>query len=200
MNEINNYNESNVIEIQGIVLDGAIPLDDGLRSYNILYWIIGIIGFICGFIQNGMGAGAALGLVGCLIAFVIKAAIAQYKMDKLRFLEFYLPDSSLSDNDLLRIITAPLTNMGMRVEMNSNGSACITHKRIIYDVNINRPGNNTFTLWWRFSILKSFVSRTKIPYYRQAVITMGLIAYTIQDEVKKLKISRHKKNFCNTFL
>lgn len=177
----------------GLTLESAAPLDDGLRKYNILYFIFACIGFLIGIVDAGFRQAIAWTIFGLVIGFLIKAVIADTMMRRLYLLVFNLPDANINNAQLMKTIVKPLTSLGMTVEMNSDGSPCITHGKIKYNVKIHGSQNNTFSLYWNLSFARTFFLYTYIPYYRQAVVSMGLIAYTIQDEVSKINKDQNNK-------
>ncbi|MGF7145364.1 hypothetical protein HNQ56_003805 [Anaerotaenia torta] len=170
-----------------LILKSPEPLDDGLRKYNKLYYILGGAGVILGVIMGGFDGAVILGLLLCLTALGIKHCIADWRMkNNLRKIRFQLP-YHIENEVLLSYIILPLTQLNMRVEKKSDGCPCIIDKGIIYDVLVDNE-EGIFNIWWRFSIAKAFFSmRTKIPYYRKAVVAMGIIGYTVQQEMIKNK-------------
>jgi predicted amidophosphoribosyltransferase len=166
----------------GFILDSPNPLDDGLRKYNFIYYIFFISGALCSFTIKGdrYGLFFFFGLLGILVAWVIKTIIANIKIHKLRQIQFDIP-SNTSNSYLYDIASLELSKYGMFVEMSAHG-LCITHNGIIYDLNLN--DNSTFSLWWRLTMAKALLSgRTYIGLYRKAVVSMGLIAYIIQQKI-----------------
>lgn len=79
-------------------------------------------------------------------------------------------------------IVRALTTLGMTVEMNSDGSPSIIHNGIVYDVVINH-GFDTFSLHLSLSGARKVFRYSYIPYYRKAVVSIGLIVFTIQEEL-----------------
>lgn len=163
------------------------PLDDGLRSYNFLY----LVGFILfGLIGNfnkrfDIEIFLLLGVLGLLLAFVIKSTIANSKALKLRFKEFNLP-YNIDNSNFINSIILDLNKLDMFVERDGD-SLCIKHKGIIYDVILS---NDSFTLWWSLPFFKLIFSRVMaIHTYRNIVVSMGLISYSIQKSAyQNLKV------------
>ncbi len=170
-------------QINGLVLDTAGPLDDGMRSFNKLYFIFGLIGFIIGAIIEGFKTGIGLAIVGLIVAFFIKALIAQVKIENLSRTKFHYPTSNISSAFLMKTIVKPLTSLGMTVEMNSDGSPIILHNGLHYTILIF--GKSTFTIDCQIPLTQRIGHYSKVSLYKKAVVTMGLIAYTIQHECIK---------------
>lgn len=168
--------------VNGIVLDSAAPLNDGLDKVNVIYYIFGVIGFIIGIMDAGLKEAIAWVFFGFAVAFVVKAVISDICMRKLFFMEFHLPVPDISLPELMGVIVRPLTTLGMTVEMNSDGSPSIIHNGIVYDVVINH-GFDTFSLQWSLAGARQIFHYTFIKYYKRAVCSMGLIVFTIQEEL-----------------
>lgn len=163
----------------GIQLFSAAPIDDGLRKYNVIYYIAFTIGFFLSLI-NGIAflESVFLGVVASILGFAIKYNIARTKMYKLRYLEFKL-FQEIEYPDIYNNVSMVLRNANILIERNMDGNPVFICNKIYYDLICNT--NCTFSLWWRFSIGKAFFGERFISDYRRAVVDMGLIAYTIQQ-------------------
>lgn len=170
-------------QVRGLVLDSAAPLDDGLRGFNKLYFAFGLIGLIIGIICNGMKSGLFLLLVGVVIAFVIKAIIAKGKLDSLCFIEFNLSAPNVNLEYLMKLIVKPLTVLGMTVEKKTDGTPLVTYNGLQYNISLTK--SNTFTIDCRIPLTRRLFHYSVIPFYKKAVVSIGLIAYTIQVECDK---------------
>lgn len=65
------------------------------------------------------------------------------------------------------------------IERGDNGELTILDKKYKYDVNLEEDG--TFVIWWRMSVAKAFLSTRHYPIYKNAIATMGIIAYEVQQ-------------------
>ena len=155
------------------------PITDGGRSYNKIYYVTAGIGAICGVFSNGI-TGAIGGIImGMLIGFVIKEGICDLKLKQLRKQPFVL-EKKIPYDVLIQELIPVLTPLNMTIEKNNNGQPVITYKTMIYDVFYQ--DDNTFIIWWRKSLVRAFLSlKSKISYYRQVVVAMGIIGYNIQQ-------------------
>lgn len=70
----------------------------------------------------------------------------------------------------------------MTVEMNSDGSSNNRHNGIEYDVVINH-GFDTFSLQWNLVGASQIFRYKYIKHYKRAVSSMGLIVFTIQEDL-----------------
>lgn len=163
----------------GVVLTSPAPLDDGLRKYNVLYAIAAVAGVFLGKDGGFFGIVTGVGFL-LVVALFIKYILAFDKRNMiLPKKKFALPIGTDTDK-ITGIITVPLTSMGMVVEKDTAGTPVIYHKNIKYTVLIDRD-NNTFSLDHKIKMFRS----KGITAYRKVVVSMGLIAYTIQQEIRK---------------
>ena len=65
------------------------------------------------------------------------------------------------------------------IERGDNGELSVLDKKYKYDVNLEEDG--TFVIWWRMSVAKAFLSTRHYPIYKNAIATMGIIAYEVQQ-------------------
>ena len=162
-------------------LSSPAPLDDGGRTYNIIYIAAAVIIGGIGFFNGGLGAAGGGVFLGLALGYIVKSFLVNIKWYRLRDIKFALPYSVQSQLLVQRLISQ-LTPMGMTVEMDTDGKPVISYQKVIYDVVFNDDG--TFTLWWRKSFLRAVFCidiLTIIPNYRKAVVGMGIIAYYIQQ-------------------
>jgi hypothetical protein len=166
----------------GIVLKSPAPFQDDLRKYNVLYIILAAIGAIAGFIINGAPAALALAVCGLLPAYVIKAIIATKLTYALQKLSFVLP-YTITGEALAGIVAIPLTQLGMTVTMYS-GEPVVRIKNMTYLLHIYADG--TFGLLFdQAAASRVLTGRRYISQYKNAIVAMGLIAFTVQQEMQK---------------
>jgi hypothetical protein len=133
-------------------------------------------------------------LLGCLIhilwivpmfgfplIFGVVESIADYKSQRLRRAKFKINPEV--NNEILFSATQPVfvSKYNFLVEKNSNGTMMINRNGYMYDIYIENDG--TFTIWWRASLKKVFLSLIHYREYRTLLADMGIIAYEIQHAV-----------------
>ena len=158
-----NYNYKEVIKMQS-----PAPLSDGMTGSQWIYLPLIIT------------------VIGPLIYIMIRTCIADSGCAQLRKkCRFYMPQVRFDAHQLISAITTPLSGFGMTVSLNKNNVISVTHKNIIYDINFYN--NDTFGIWWRKSIGRAFFGiNGKITIYRNAVTSMGIIAYTVQKALEDI--------------
>lgn len=174
--------EKKTLSSNGRILESPAPIDDGLRRFNWLYYAA--VGLVVAILIFGKGRSISGGLVLLVfflfIAFFIKHIIAKDLLTlKLPKIEFALPEN-IDEQQIVGKIAMPLTGAGMTVEKDNSGYPVITYHKVKYRVYIDKEKSI-----FRISAEKSFFSFEGIKLYRKVVIAMGIIAYTIQQEVLK---------------
>lgn len=161
-------------------LSSAEPITDGGRSYNKIYYITAAVGAILGLVASSKFEGLIVfALFGIAIGYAIKECILDVKLRRLRKQPFAL-DKKIPYDELIQHLIPVLTPLNMTIEKDVNGNPVITYKRMIYDVIYQ--DDNTFIIWWRKSPLGALLTiRSKISYYRQVVVAMGIIGFHIQQ-------------------
>lgn len=172
-------------------LNSPAPLDDGGRKYNRLYFIFAVIGGITGLSTGGLIGAFVIMLFALCIAYAIKECIVDWKWKDLRKLKFHL-DTCLSYDELISRLIPILTPLGMTIEKKENGQPVITHEHIIYDIALLK--DSTFTIWWRKSPMRALAPKGALSYYRQTVISMGIIGYYIQQVCSNKETVYKEKN------
>ena len=168
----------------GIELKSPAPFQDNLRKYNVLYFIFAAIGAIVGAAINGAPAALALAVCGLLPAYVIKAIIATKLTYELQKLSFVLP-YNITGEELAGIVAIPLTRLGMTVTMYS-GEPVATYQSMTYLLHLYTDG--TFGLLFdQATASRILTGRRYITQYKKAIVAMGLIAFSVQNEMKNGK-------------
>ncbi|MCT8977439.1 hypothetical protein N4T77_12580 [Clostridium sp. CX1] len=160
-------------------LSSPAPFKNELKKFNIFYAILSII-FIISF-KKDVGSIISI-LMGICASFLIINIIAAFKVDKLRATAFTLPVLMPKDQ-IIDLITLPLTQLNMKVE-NLKHYIRITHNKMQYDI-IIYPDKNTFIIWPQKTLLSRLFSRIHTKLYKNAIISMPIISYTIQNEINK---------------
>lgn len=167
---------------QALVLESSAPINDGGRKFNVIYYVLGF-GFLLTVILMGANIlGYILGtLFGLGVAWLIKNKILELESLKLRNIEFVLPNEMAYD-DLITNLIPVLVPLGMMIEKSStnNGNPIINYQGIEYDVLFSND-NKTFTIYWSKNIARAFLTIDSIKMYRKIVVSMGIIAYQIQQ-------------------
>lgn len=164
-------------EQQPRFLTSPAPVAKNGSELNWLY-LIAAVAAVIGFIMGNFAGLALFGVLGLMVAYGIKESIIKYKRSMLRSIEFVLP-AAVPYPELIGALASRLTSQGMMVETDKNGLPTITHNQVMYDVHY--ADNNTFTLWWRTSVGRALFSFREIKLYRQCVVSMGIIAYHVQQ-------------------
>ncbi|MDE6664261.1 MAG: discoidin domain-containing protein [Lachnospiraceae bacterium] len=161
-------------------LTSMAPLDDGGRKYNIIYVIAVVIGVIFGICAHSGILGILVANILTLpIALLIKHCILDWKWKRLRQQKFLL-ENRVPYDILIHYLIERLTSMNFQVEKGVEGNPIITHNKMIYDVIYGE--DNSFIIWWRKSVMGAmFDFRISIYHYRNTVVDMGIIGYTVQQ-------------------
>lgn len=176
-----------------IVLNSPTPLDDGGRKYNILYVILGGIGIVVGLQQGDIGA-VILGLFGIMIAYTIKTAIVDSKWKDLRKYKFAIEHKRDYD-ELIQELLPVLGPLNMTIEKHKDGYVSVIYKNTFFDVFYNE--DQSFTIWWRKSLMRALIPKGALSYYPDAVKAMGIIGYYVQQICRaeqKSSIKLHNVN------
>lgn len=154
------------------------PINDGGRKYNKMYFVLGGIGAVVGLFSGGISGLLFFALIMLVLALGIKYYIVDFKLKWSRNYKFAL-DKKVPGNVLIEKLIPILLPLNMTIEKDTNGLPIITYKNIIFDIIYN--DDDTFTIWWRRSIMRSFFSlRGSISLYRDVVVVMGIVGYNIQ--------------------
>ncbi len=164
-------------EQQPRFLTSPAPIAKNGSELNWLY-LIAVVAAVIGFCMGSFGGLALFGVLGLMVAYGIKESIIKYKRSMLRAIEFVLP-AAVPYPVLTGALSSRLTSQGMMVETDKNGFPTVSHNQVMYDVHYN--DNNTFTLWWHTSLGRALFSIREIKLYRQCVVSMGIIAYHVQQ-------------------
>ncbi|MBC2579363.1 hypothetical protein [Clostridium sp. DJ247] len=165
--------------VNGLNLSSPSPFKNELKKFNILYILLSAIFVI--FLSKDVGSVLSI-LMAICASFLIINIIAAFKVDKLRAMEFNL-SASMSKDQLIDIITLSLTQLNMKVE-NLSHYIRITHNKLQYDILIN-PNKNTFRIWPQKTLLSRLFARIYTKLYKNAILSMPIISYTIQIEINK---------------
>lgn len=160
----------------GIILTSPSPIMDNMSNFNKLYYIPIIIGIIIG--SSNLTRGLAIWFGISFILALIHAGIAAHRTSGINVMEFALPKQVTKEN-LIQLTMLSLTQLGMNVEKKTNGTMFIKYKGKKYDVLIKDNGN--FIVW--MDVTPSNIGA--MFDYRKQVVATGLIAYTIQEELRK---------------
>lgn len=163
----------------GLILSSPSPFKNELKKFNLLYVIFSVIFIVLTNKEFGISFSILVGMCG---AFVIINIIAAFKVDKLRAIEFNMP-ASMSKEQIIDIITLPLTQLNMKVE-NLSHYIRITHNKLQYNVLIN-VDKNTFRIWPQKTLLSRLFARIYTKLYKNAILSIPIISYTIQTELNK---------------
>ena len=176
-NEQNQTKENTSMPIK---LNSPNNFPNELKNYNIIYIITGILFAI--FLGEDLTIFFAI-LFGLATAFMIVNIIINFKVGTLRTTKYYLP-GNFSKDEIVTMITLPLTQLNMTVE-NSSDSVRITHNKLQYDISFDQ-NTNTFTVWVSRSLISSFLlGRIYIDVYSKAICSMPIIIHTIQFQIEK---------------
>lgn len=166
----------NTKEQNGIVLTSPSPIMDNMSNFNKLYYIPIIIGIIIGF--TNITRGLLIWFGASFILALIHAGIASYKTSGINVMEFALP-MQVTNEKLMQLTMLPLTQLGMNVEKKSDGTMLIKYRGKKYKILLKNNGN--FLVW--MEVTPSNIGA--MFDYRKQVVATGLIAYTIQEELRK---------------
>lgn len=165
----------------GSILTSPAPFQDDLKKYNVLYPIFIVVGIIVGLI--GDATWYMMGLVGLVPAGLIKSAIATKMTYDLQKRSFELP-YKITGVELCGVVTIPLTQLGMLVNV-ENGETVATYLGMQYTLRIYSDGTFGFLFDHSSTASRALLGRRYIGQYKKAIVAMGLIAYIVQDEMRK---------------
>lgn len=164
-----------------LVLDSQAPIATNGSEYN-KWYLLGVLGAIIGFITAGP-AGILFAAGGLIFGHVIKKDILHSKCKDLRKKVKFKLYAKVPYPELISELAKTLSPLGMTVEIDKNGNPVVTHNNIFFDVFYN--DDFTFTIWYRKSIARAFLSDNYIKLYRNCVVSMGIIGYHVQQISKK---------------
>lgn len=95
---------------------------------------------------------------------------------------FNLP-KMITNEELMSIAVIPLTQLGMTVERTSKGNINVIHNKSSYEISLRNDG--TFFVDLNIPFIDRLLDRY-ISYYKKQVVSTGVIAYTIQEELRKI--------------
>ncbi len=161
-----------------MVLTAPTPLDDGGRKYNVLYLVLGGIGAIFGNQGGGLQGILILGGLGIMIAYTIKSLIISSKWKALRYIKFSIKQK-LNYDELIKRLFPILSPLGMTLEKDTAGNISVVYRNTFYDIKYNE--DQTFTIWWRKSLMRALIPKGALSYYPDTVKAMGIIGYYVQQ-------------------
>jgi hypothetical protein len=123
-------------------------------------------------------AGLGFAIFGWMICYTIQYLIIRFRWYGMRDKKFYI-EQKIPYDDLIVRLTPVLMPLGMTVGKRNDGVPTVVYKSLTYDILYDQ--DNAFTLWWRMTITRAFLSIRTMKYYREAGIAMGIIAYYIQQ-------------------
>ncbi|MCD8391568.1 MAG: hypothetical protein LUD03_07015 [Firmicutes bacterium] len=160
-----------------LFLTSPAPLQNKMLTIRKFYFAV-LAAALIGFFYKPIWAIAFFGL---LIVYLIESCMLNRQLGVLRVQKFQF-DSSIDTQTVFNEVMPILTGKyNMLVEINNKGTMTITHQQnIMYDFTIGT--DDSFTLWWHFSMGKALVNVRKYKPYRQMLASMGIIAYEIQHQ------------------
>lgn len=169
-----NYSQT-IPSNEGLVVTSSEPLPNKLQKFKKLYWIF-IICMALGVVSNVL---FAIGLMGILIFYCLDDVATKIIRNNLRAMVFRLVKNTNYDEMFPAIQPALISKYGLLLERDSKGGITISHNNYIYDIHLY--DNGTFTIWWRMSLGKAFLSVREYRDYKQILADMGIIVYEIQQ-------------------
>ena len=170
MSNINDNQEYNTkSNISAIVIKSPEPLPNEMQKIKKLY----LVGLLC--IIPPL---TPIGILGLLILYILDDKMVKVKRKCLRQCKFKFTENINYENLFLTMQPIFVGKYNMLVEKREDGVMMITHNEHIYDIFIQ--DDNTFTIWWRMSLGKAFLSFGDYNSYRKILASMGIISYEIQ--------------------
>ncbi len=167
---------------KGIILESPGPIDDGGRKFNIIYWIMAILGFITALAceMNFLGC-VMCPIIGMGIGWLIKNKILDTNALLLRN-RTYAVDYKIPYSELISRLIPILTPLGMTIEKSADHDGCpvISYQGIIYDIRYEDTADE-FEVWWRKNLVKAVFTADSIDMYRKIAVATGIIAYYTQQ-------------------
>ena len=163
---------------QARIVTSPEPLPDEIKKFRKLYILVPlslVIGLIKGDFTGWLAIAAFILL--CLVCLI--DTYADHKVRRLRRMKFKLPANVTADELFVKMQPVFISKYNWGIERGDNGELTILDKKYKYDVNLEEDG--TFVIWWRMSVAKAFLSTRHYPIYKNAIATMGIIAYEVQQ-------------------
>lgn len=151
------------------------PLPNEMLKIKKLY----IVCFLCIIVGIVFQVLLAVGILGLMIVYTIDDHVVKVKRKVLRTIKFQLAEGIDNDNIFQTTQSIFISKYKMLVEKDEQGNMVLSHDNHLYDIIMN--DDNTFTIWWRMSVGKAFLSFNKYKSYRKILASMGIIAYEIQN-------------------
>ena len=140
--------------------------------------VLGGIGAIVGNQGGGLCGILILGGLGIMIAYTIKSVIISSKWETLRYIKFSIKQK-LNYDELIKHLFPILSPLGMTLEKDKTGNISVVYKNTFYDIKYNE--DQTFTIWWRKSLMRALIPKGALSYYPDTVKAMGIIGYYVQQ-------------------
>lgn len=151
------------------------PLPNEMQKIKKLY-IVCIICIAVGVLFQVL---LAIGIFGIMIVYMIDYYGVRIKRKILRTVKFKFVEGVDNENLFNTMQSVFTGKYNILVEKNQDGGMMLTHNDHIYDILIN--DDNSFTIWWRMSVGKAFLSFNNYKSYRKILASMGIISYEIQN-------------------
>lgn len=160
---------------KAVVVKSSEPLPNGMKKIKRLY-IVCLLCIAVGLLFQPL---LGVGILGMMIVYIIDYHVVKVKRKVLRNIKFKFTEGIDNENIFQTMQPIFVSKYKMLVEKGDVGNMMLTHDNYIYDIIIN--DDNTFTIWWRMSVGKAFLSLSKYKSYRQILASMGIIAFEIQN-------------------
>ncbi len=176
-NENKEFTHKNMIVSSGkaMIIKSPEPLPNEMLKFKRLY-IVCLVCIVMGLLFETL---LAVGILGLMLVYIIDYHMVKIKRKVLRTIKFQFVEGVGNDDIFITVQPVFTSKYNILVEKNEEGSMMLTHNNHIYDILIN--DDNTFTIWWRMSLGKAFLSFNKYKSYRRILASMGIIAYEIQN-------------------
>lgn len=163
---------------QARVVTSPEPLPDEVKGVKKLYVLVPLC-LVIGLVKNDFTGWGAIAIFVLLCLVCLIDAYAKRKVQRLRRMKFKLPDGVTSNELFVKMQPVFISKYNWNVERGENGELTVLDKKYKYDVHLEEDG--TFVIWWRMSVAKAFLSTRNYPVYKNAIATMGIIAYEVQQ-------------------
>lgn len=168
-----------------LVLQSAKPLEgkvsDGRKFYLIAAGCglgLGIVLSLVGGVIN-IGGWLFFALLTTLIGWGFRNKQLKYKCFGLRNMRF-MADEKPSGQELYQKLLPVSAPLNIKLEVTKNGNLSVLQDDVYYDVIFN--ADDTFSLYWHQNFGKALLrGGYYIKLYKKALVSMGIIAYHIQQ-------------------
>ncbi|MBQ8333840.1 MAG: hypothetical protein IJX93_08710 [Clostridia bacterium] len=164
------------METNAVRLTSSEPLPNRMLKIRKLFWLCLACTVLGLFIPFFMG----VGILGFCIVYIIHNLALTVCRNQLRDMKFLYGDLT-ADELFVQLQSVLLAQYqgAVLIERDAERKIVFTFDGYIYDLHLYE--NHTFSLWWRMSAGKAFLSLDDYKGYRKLLTAYGILGYHIQQ-------------------